>query len=217
MPSYPQEYTPEMTEEFYKSLARPIEERTNANVGRVRGEALARGLEGDPWESLGVASTRDRGTNALSDLWSNISMQGAGMARQERLAGEERESSQGFQSKMQQQGYGLGGIYDTNRAELARRAANQQYDIWRDKMAYTNRQDYQTAIWNKLGDLNNEGLDTLKTMYGFGGAGDGGGGSYGGGGGGSYGGSTANAPAQATTSSLAADQLKKLMGGGYWW
>ena len=88
MPNMPQEFTPEMNQDFYDSLSRPIQERTDANVGKVRGEALARGLEGDPFESTGVSAVRNSGSNALADLWSNINMQGADKARQERMVGE---------------------------------------------------------------------------------------------------------------------------------
>lgn len=91
MPSMPQEYTPEMTEDFYNKLARPLEERTAANVGKARSEALSRGLEGDPFEASAVGAARTAGTNALSDLWANIGMQGAGMAREERMTGEGRD------------------------------------------------------------------------------------------------------------------------------
>jgi len=89
--SMPIEYTDELNNAFYEKLARPIEQRTATNVGRKRGEALARGLEGDPWESSAVGAAETAGTNALSDLWSNIGMQGAGMAREERLGGVQRD------------------------------------------------------------------------------------------------------------------------------
>lgn len=88
---YPREYTPELQQQFYESMARPIEQRTAAGVGRKRGEALSRGLEGDPWETSAVGGVETAGTSALADLWSNISMQGAGMAREERMTGEGRQ------------------------------------------------------------------------------------------------------------------------------
>ena len=88
---YPKEYTPELRQSFYESLARPVREQEALNVGRARSEALSRGLEGDPFEAASVGAARTAATNALSDLWSGISMQGAGMARQERLTGEARQ------------------------------------------------------------------------------------------------------------------------------
>jgi len=102
MPSLPQEFTPEFNEDFYKSLSRPIEERTASDVGRARGEALARGLEGDPFEASGVNNARNTGSNQLADLWSGINMQGAGMAREERLTGEGRTYESGEAEKGRQ-------------------------------------------------------------------------------------------------------------------
>ena len=172
---YPKEFTPEMTEDFYKSLARPIEERTNLNVGRARSEALARGMEGDPFESLGVASARNAGADALGDLWSGISMQGAGMAREERMRNLEREDVQAFGAE--QTGLGRewqsgesqkGRVWQSGESQKGRvwqsaenvenkrfqeRMAQRAYDDARSMERLQNRRAYQTEIWNTGADL----------------------------------------------------------------
>jgi hypothetical protein len=133
-----------MTEDFYKSLARPINEQTDANVGKVRGEALARGLEGDPFESLGVASARNSGTNALSDLWSNISMQGAGMAREERMIGEGRD----WQSTESQKGRDWQSGENVANRNFQEKMTQTNYDNSVGMLNRNNRNAYQSELWN---------------------------------------------------------------------
>ena len=142
--SMPKEYTDEMNQNFYESLARPIEERTNVNVGKARSEALARGMEGDPFESLGVASARNSGANQLGDLWSGIAMQGADKARQERMVGEGQAFSSGEAQKTRDW---TSAENDESRA-FSEKMSNLAYDQWRGKEALANRRDYQSEIWN---------------------------------------------------------------------
>ena len=148
MPAYPKEYTPEMTEDFYKSLARPIEEGTARNVGAARSEALSRGMEGDPFESLGVASARSRGTEALGDLWSDISMRGAGMAREERMGTESREDMQAFQAEQAKLGRDWTSAENVEGRKFKERMSNLEYDQYRSREALENRRGYQTELWN---------------------------------------------------------------------
>lgn len=175
MPAYPKEYTPEMTEDFYKSLARPIEEGTARNVGRARSEALSRGLEGDPFESLGVASARSRGTEALGDLWSGISMQGADRAREERMTNLNREDTQAYGAEQaglgrdwQSRESGLGRTWQSGESQKGRdwqsgeRAEDRRFKERMTQIDYDNevglqkrknRQDYQSEIWSGAGKL----------------------------------------------------------------
>jgi len=149
MPSMPQEYTPEMTQNFYESLSRPIEERTRLNVGKARSEALARGMEGDPFESLGVASARNQGAQQLGDLWSGISMQGADKARQERMTKEGRdwqttENAEAREWQSQEA--------DAGRA-FQEKMTQTNYDNSVGMLNRNNRNAYQSEIWNTLAGI----------------------------------------------------------------
>lgn len=83
------EYTPEITAQFRESLRRPEMEREAQNIGKVRGEALRRGMEGDPFESLGVAAERKATGERLSDIDANMAYNVAGMQREERMGAEQ--------------------------------------------------------------------------------------------------------------------------------
>lgn len=169
--SRPKEYTPEMTQDFFNSLARPIEEQTSRNVGKARGEALRRGLEGDPFESLGVAKARTEGSNQLADLWSGISMQGAGMARDERLTGEGRD----WQSQEAQKSRDFMSTEAIANRQFAEHMANVGYDNIRSLEALQNRRGYQTELWNKgaelvqnmFGGMTESGGEKKKSGYSF--------------------------------------------------
>lgn len=114
-------------DEYYKSLTQPIDERTEAGVGMAQSEALARGLEGTPTETGGVAAARHFGsmekTNALGALKFNL----AGMTNQdERL-------------KQQQAWQGKQNLY--NRFQQL-----QMDQEWGDRQNTLNRHGYQNAI-----------------------------------------------------------------------
>lgn len=149
MPSMPKEYTPEMNQQFFDTLARPINERTDANVGKARGEALARGLEGDPFEASGVNNARNTGSNQLSDLWSGINMKGADAARQERLTTEGQDWTAGQAQ--------LGRDFSSSEADKNRafqeRMTQINYDNARGMEALNNRRDYQSAGWNTAASI----------------------------------------------------------------
>lgn len=164
MPAYPPEYTPEMDKAFYDKLSRPIEERTNLNVGKARSEALARGMEGDPFESLGVASARNAGANALGDLWSGISMQGADRAREERMRNTEREDTQAFGAEQA----GLGRDWTSGESKLGRdwtSGENAEARRFKERMTQVdydndvamnrreNRNAYQSELWGAGAEL----------------------------------------------------------------
>lgn len=157
--SRPKEYTPELTQDFFNSLARPIEEQTRSNVGKARGEALRRGLEGDPFESLGVAKARTEGSNQLADLWSGISMQGAGMAREERVGRENREDTQAYGAEQSQLGRDWQSGENAANRSFSERMAQINYDNDVGLMKRKNRYDYQSELWNT-------GAGFLKGMIG---------------------------------------------------
>jgi len=148
MPYSPQEYTPELTEEFYKRLARPIEEETLKNVGLARSEALARGMEGDPFEAIGVANAREAGTNALANLYANLGWQGAGWAREERLNREARDWQAAEQEKNR--------IWEANEREKARafqeHLARLQYE-WQKKLKKRSFWDYLGGMAGQAGGI----------------------------------------------------------------
>lgn len=90
MPSAPQEFTPELNEDLYNKMARKISQNGAADVGNARGEALSRGLTGDPFEASAVGEARNNTTNQLNDLYTGMNYDVAGKAREERLMGQTR-------------------------------------------------------------------------------------------------------------------------------
>lgn len=84
------EYTPEINEDFYNRLSRRTSERGAQAVGQARSEALARGLEGDPFEASAVGSARAGTSNELADLDANLNYNVAGLRREERLGQQQR-------------------------------------------------------------------------------------------------------------------------------
>jgi len=153
MPSMPQEYTPEMNKNFFESLARPIEERTNLNVGKARSEALARGMEGDPMEALGVASARNQGAQQLGDLWSGISMQGADRAREERMRNTEREDTQAFGAEQSKLGRDWQSGENIAGRNFQEKMTQTNYDNAVGMNRRENRNAYQSELWGAGGKL----------------------------------------------------------------
>lgn len=153
---FPQEYTPELTEEFYKRLARPIREETRTGVGQARSEALARGMEGDPFEAIGMGAARTGGATQLADLYAGLGMRGAGMQREERLTGEEREYRTGEREAGQE--------FQSAEAEKLRafqeRMAQLGYAQWREKEALGTRREYQALPWRTLSSAAGYGAGT---------------------------------------------------------
>ena len=101
------EYTPEITADYLTQLKRPIEERGVQQVGQARGEALRRGLTGDPFESLRVGSAQASTNRDLTGTEANLAYNTAGLRREERMVGEkniyesaEAEKQRVFQEKM---------------------------------------------------------------------------------------------------------------------
>lgn len=105
--AYAGEYTPEITTNYLANLQKPIEERGIQNVGRARGEALRRGLTGDPFESLRVGTAINNTSNELTNANNNLAYNVAGLQREERMIGEknafesaEAEKQRKFQEQM---------------------------------------------------------------------------------------------------------------------
>jgi len=136
MPSAPLEFTPELTQDFYNKLARPIQQQGAADVGTARSESLARGLTGDPFEAQMTGAARANTANQLSDTWANMNYAQAGLQEQERMTGQQN-TWQAEQSALNRQ------------TEL--QMAAQGYANTRDLLATQNRYAQQQAPWNILG------------------------------------------------------------------
>lgn len=128
----PKEFTNEINEDFYQNLSKRIQGRGNVAVGQARGEALSRGLEGDPFEAQVVGAARSGTANELSDLDANIAYNVAGLGREERLIGEGRK-------------------YESEEAQKNR---NAQFELARlgrefgaDQANTANRRSMQAALW----------------------------------------------------------------------
>lgn len=98
------EFTPEINQSLYERMARPVREQGARDVASARSTSLARGLTGDPFEASLTGLAKQGTANKLSDINADIQWTGAGMARDERLTGEqraygtsEREAGQQFQ------------------------------------------------------------------------------------------------------------------------
>jgi len=92
------EYTPEITQDYLDRLNKPILQRGTQLVGQARGEALRRGLEGDPFEALRVGEAQTQTTNALADTNANLRYGVAGMQREERMGTENFNRETAFKS-----------------------------------------------------------------------------------------------------------------------
>jgi hypothetical protein len=91
-------YTPEINAEYLKSMQRPVVQQGNVDVGRARGEALRRGLEGDPFEALRVSGAVNNTSNRLTDMNANLAYNVAGLQREERMGTENFNRTTSFQA-----------------------------------------------------------------------------------------------------------------------
>jgi hypothetical protein len=105
MATYAGEFTPEITNDYLSRLEQSYAKTRDLSAGRARGNALDRGLEGDPTEAIGVLGAENQYNQSVGDSYSNLAMQVAGMGRDERLTDEnnlyktgEREAAQAWQS-----------------------------------------------------------------------------------------------------------------------
>lgn len=103
------EYTPEINVDYLTQLRQPILDRGTQQVGQARGEALRRGLTGDPFESLRVGAAQNSMNQGLAGAEAGLAYNTAGLRREERLIGEknvytsaEAEKQRKFQEQMAQ-------------------------------------------------------------------------------------------------------------------
>ena len=131
------EFTPEINEDFYGRLAGRIARRTDAGVGQARGEALARGRQGDAFETSAVGMARGRGAEELNDLDAELAYKLAGMQREERLTKE-------------------GQVFQAGESQKDREAEEREREFnWlryggqaADAAKTANRRAYQGALWS---------------------------------------------------------------------
>ena len=115
----PQEFSPELSQDFLDNLTRPIEKRGAEDEGRAYSEAASRGLSGQAFAGSLVGAARegtaDRKSRAVSDFNYNL----ANMTREERLrdqgreweladqqfAAAEAEKARAFQARLAEMGY----------------------------------------------------------------------------------------------------------------
>lgn len=138
-----QEFTPEINQDFYNKLARPIAQQGAERQGQARGEALARGLSGDPFEASAVGAARTGTDNALADLSAGIAYQGAGMQREERLRGQSRD--------WQVEDRNFGAAEQAKNRDLQERLARLGYDFQSDQASTANRRSWQQLPFQLAG------------------------------------------------------------------
>ena len=135
----PKEFTPELNEDLYNTLAKRISARGESSAGRARSEALSRGLGGDPYEASAVGMARQGTQDELGALDSDLAYRTAGFGREERLGRESR----GYQVEDRD--------FAAKEAEKERNfretMALRNMD-WQGDMANTaNRRQQQAALW----------------------------------------------------------------------
>lgn len=96
MANYAGEFTPEITQNYLQNLQRPIQQQGAVDIGKARGEALRRGMAGDPFEALRVGAAQNTMNTNMSNTNANLGFQVAGVAQQERMGNENRASQQAF-------------------------------------------------------------------------------------------------------------------------
>lgn len=136
--NYAGEFTPEITADYLKRLQQPIIEQGAVSVGRARGEALRRGMAGDPFEALRVGAAEAGTQRALADTGANLAFNVAGMQQQERYGKEQLASQQQFSAA---------------EAEKSRQFEAQQAQITRDYQAALQRAQRHAerrAFWPNL-------------------------------------------------------------------
>ena len=91
MPAYAQEFTPELDEAFLQRLKQPIAQRGEMRRGAATRGALERGLESDPYGASARGLADAETDSEMGDLESDFGYRLAGMKREERLLGEDRD------------------------------------------------------------------------------------------------------------------------------
>lgn len=108
------EYTPEITQDYVRRLQQPIKQQGAIDIGKARGEALRRGMSGDPFEALRVGAAENTRDTNLANTASDLQFKIAGLQRDERLQNTnwaresafktaEAEKERDFQARMQNQ------------------------------------------------------------------------------------------------------------------
>lgn len=135
----PKEFTAEVNEDFYNSLARKIKDRGVTRAGTARSEALSRGLGGDPYEASAVGLA-NQGTDAeLANLDSSLAYNVAGLGREERLS----QQSRGWQVEDRN----FGAAENEKDRAFRERMARLNQDWMGDQANTENRRSMQAALW----------------------------------------------------------------------
>lgn len=133
----PQEFTPELNEDFVNRLAGRAEARGAVRQGQARSEALSRGLEGDVFESSAVGGARAETDQEIKDIEGDFAYNVAGLAREERLGKQNR----GYE--VEDRNFSAGEA-EKNRA-LQERLARLGYDFQQNRDDTSFRRSYQMA------------------------------------------------------------------------
>jgi hypothetical protein len=138
MAAYAGEYTPEVTQNYLKSLQQPIQQQGAVDVGQARGEALRRGMAGDPFEALRVGAAQNTMNTNMANTNANLAFNVAGQAQQERVGKENLQSQQTFQDTEQQK---------QNAFATQQAAVQQQYAL---QLAKYQQKQQQNQFWPNL-------------------------------------------------------------------
>lgn len=131
------EYTPEITEDYLQSVLRPNKEATDQAVGRARGEALRRGLEGDPYEALRVGAAERTGALGAQDTRANLAFNVAGLRRDERMGEEKFTRESEWTSGESEKGRAFDERMQIMQNQYGREMARLQSDLARRKDPYS--------------------------------------------------------------------------------
>lgn len=132
------EYTPEITDEYLKNLQRPIIQQGAVDIGKARGEALRRGMTGDPFEALRVGAAQNTMNTNLAGTNANLRYNVAGLQREERMGTENFNRQSAFTSAEAEK----------ERAFTARMAAEQR--AYQEALERAQERAQRRSFWPNL-------------------------------------------------------------------
>ena len=137
-----QELTPEIDAAVLESIKARVEQERLRQIAQAKGAATARGLGGSSFQAVQEGMANQGASRSLADSMATMALERAKLQREERLIGEERSSSQAFQSSES----ALGRSFSSKEAELARKFQAQQALVQRDFEANQNRKQRRSDM-----------------------------------------------------------------------
>lgn len=123
--SLPAGYTPGTLSSYYSSLLAPIDASTSAAVGQAKTDAAARGLEGTPTETGGVAAANYYGGLQKNQALGSLAMNMAGLGNQDQEIAQQQTWQSGENALNRAAGVNLAQMGYANQQAMAH-----QQNVW---------------------------------------------------------------------------------------